>query len=35
MENSAETDIGSRFAYNIDNGKKRSDNKDNQSWLKK
>lgn len=27
--------LGVGFAYNIDNGKKRSDNKDNQSWLKK
>jgi hypothetical protein len=27
--------LGVGFAYNFDNGKKRSDNKDNQSWLKK
>lgn len=27
--------LGVGFAYNIDNGKKRSENKDNQSWLKK
>jgi hypothetical protein len=26
--------LGVGFAYNIDNGKKRSDKKDNQSWLK-
>ncbi|GAA5087496.1 DUF3078 domain-containing protein [Chryseobacterium ginsengisoli] len=27
--------LGVGFAYNIENGKKRSENKDNQSWLKK
>ena len=27
--------LGVGVAYNIDNGKKRSENKDNQSWLKK
>lgn len=27
--------LGVGLAYNFDNGKKRSDNKDNQSWLKK
>ncbi|MCS3869915.1 hypothetical protein J3D55_002831 [Chryseobacterium ginsenosidimutans] len=27
--------LGVGFAYNIDNGKKRSENKDNQSWQKK
>ncbi|MDH6251733.1 hypothetical protein M2347_001460 [Chryseobacterium sp. H1D6B] len=27
--------LGVGFGYNFDNGKKRSDNKDNQSWMKK
>jgi hypothetical protein len=27
--------LGVGFAYNFDNGKKRSEKKDNQSWLKK